>query len=391
MAEAAFSLDEAEAWATRHAAPFDAAAHSAAAPPLFASAAFAKSDPQSGTATETRLSPSRAYSLALAPQIIHSRSELVSQLVSSRAFRQLEFLAVGAFHVFDPASCTLARVPSTREDVFATTSIPARSKRALIKFLKFVLEHDTEPNLSAWLPHSDVELAAFLAGPEAGFRLDQDLRAYIVSMTLTTDGRVSVADGLRVLHTHLTSMGMFGPGFAAVYPKWGGSSEIAQMACRAGAVGGAVYMLGTGVRDFKSAGAESGVQVTLADGLDLQTKLLVRSSERVETAPDALPPPAARLTVVVDDPLPSLFEAVVEGSPTPAVAIVAFPQHTLADDDGNKFPFPIYALAHSSETGECPAGQSESPRRCPLTASMMSLLFNSLSTLSEHYMSTTLL
>ena len=73
---------------------------------------------------------SRAYSLALAPQIIHTKAELLSQLVSSKAFKQIEFLAVGSFYVYQPPSetepkPTLSRIPSTREDVFANTAIAA--------------------------------------------------------------------------------------------------------------------------------------------------------------------------------------------------------------------------------------------------------------------------
>ena len=56
-----------------------------------------------------------------------------------------------------------------------------------------------------------------------------------------------VAQGLGVLHSHLVSVGVHGPGFAAVYPKFGGMSEACQIACRASAVAGGVYMLGEGV------------------------------------------------------------------------------------------------------------------------------------------------
>jgi RAB protein geranylgeranyltransferase component A len=263
--EAALTLQEAEAWAATYAAPFEAKADDGTSSNVFGSAAFTTTE--FDTDKGSQLASSRAYAIALAPQIVHGRSELVSQLVSSRAFRQLEFLAVGSFYIFDQSSSTLTRVPSTREDVFATTAIAARSKRALMKFLKFVLEHESEPNFSAWQPYADQELSAFLADPATGFRLDKDLQAYVIAMTLSTDGRISVIDGLRTLHRHLTSMGTFGPGFAAVYPKWGGISEISQVACRAGAVGGAVYMLGMGTRGmvYGEAEAERGDAPARAD------------------------------------------------------------------------------------------------------------------------------
>ena len=39
---------------------------------------------------------------------------------------------------------------------------------------------------------------------------------------------------------------MFDPGFGSVISKWSGLVEIAQVACRAGAVGGGVYVLNKG-------------------------------------------------------------------------------------------------------------------------------------------------
>jgi len=56
-------------------------------------------------------------------------------------------------------------------------------------------------------------------------------------------------------------MGMFGPGFGSVIPKWGGLSEVAQVACRAGAVGGAVYVLGKDIKAIEVAQVdEDGVE-----------------------------------------------------------------------------------------------------------------------------------
>src|SRR5699024_5971816 len=108
------------------------------------------------------------------------------------------------------------------------------------------------------------------------------------------------------------SMGYFGPGFAAVYPKWGGGSEIAQVACRAGAVGGAVYMLGTGVKSVRQEDAEAELEIELSNGVTVKSRALVRGDEAEEPTETV-----ARLVAVVDSPLTSLFEAVVEGSPTP--------------------------------------------------------------------------
>ncbi|KAH7316624.1 rab proteins geranylgeranyltransferase component A [Stachybotrys elegans] len=339
--EAALSLDELDDWAKANQA--------ADGPGPFASAQVTRG---------TEDLPSRRYALALAPQLIHARSQLLSQLVSSKAYRQIEFLAVGSFYIYQPseasAAGSLARIPSTREDVFSNTSIPAKSKRSLMKFLRFVLEYESEPQAEAWKPVADAPLTEFLA---SYFKLDASLQSYILALTLSVDGRITVQSGLAVVHRHLTSMGVFGAGFAAVYPKWGGLAEIAQVGCRAGAVGGAVYMLGTDIQEVKPPavggdGDEAELEIALSNDIVVKSKTLV------QTAPDQ---PAkgssalSRLTAVVQSPLASLFETTVEGGPTPAVAVVAFPPGTISMDKPTEYP--IHVMVHSSETGECPSGQ----------------------------------
>lgn len=334
--DAALTLQDADSWLETRS--------DAEAPSVFKSASVSKTENEG-------LSFPRAYALSLSPQVIHARSRLLSQLVSSRAFRQLEFLAVGSFFIYRPsadgAAPSLARIPSTREAVFSNSEIPPKAKRSLMKFLKFVLDYDSEENSPVWTPRADEPLEDFLASE---FKLDENLRAYILTLTLSQTGRISVRDGLEVVNRHMTSMGYFGPGFAAVYPKWGGGSEIAQVACRAGAVGGAVYMLGTGVKSVRQEDAEAELEIELSDDVTVKSRALVRGDEAEKPTETV-----ARLVAVVDSPLPSLFEAVVEGSPTPAAAVVAFPKGSLGGEED-----PVYVVAHSSDTGECPSGQSKS-------------------------------
>ncbi|KAI1417433.1 GDP dissociation inhibitor [Hypoxylon sp. FL1857] len=356
--EAAFSLQEADSWAAAHAGVSESQDLKTEGSStivlsnkdtVFKKASIWK-HPE---AADHGLSFPRAYSLALAPQIIHTRSKLLEQLVSSRAYRQVEFLAVGSFYVYDAkasdASSKLTRIPSSREDVFSTQSIPVKSKRSLMKFLKFVMDYDSEEQKSIWEGQEDKPLSEFLAST---FKLDENLQKYILALTLTLDGRVTVVDGLTTIHRHLTSMGLFGPGFCAVYPKWGGSSEIAQVACRAGAVGGGIYMLDTKA-EAKDDANDGEITLRLSNDLSVRTTKLVTS--QTEAAPGSQS--ITRLVAVVNSPLTALFEVVVEGAPTPTVAVVAFPAGS-ATEESSASDTPIYALVHSSDTGECPAGQS---------------------------------
>ena len=329
---------------------------------LFRSASIARPE---GAAP---LSSARSYTLALAPQLIHARSALLSRLVSSRAYRQVEFLAVGSFYIFKPSSGpsqqpTLARIPSTREEVFSTTAVTAKAKRLLMKFLKFVLDYENSPQLETWEPHADAPLTDLL---QQAFKMDPELQTYIITLTLSLDGKISTKDGLAVIRRHLSSMSVYGPGFAALYPKWGGLSEVAQVSCRAGAVGGAVYMLGNGIKERETVDGE--VKLELTSGDTVRTRMLVRANESPSGQSGV-----SRLVAVIGAPLRPLFEALVEGAPRPAVAVIAFPTGSLSTTDGKASESPVYLAAHSSDTGECPVGQSKFTFSCasPSSSTMM--------------------
>ncbi|KAI0454026.1 GDP dissociation inhibitor-domain-containing protein [Xylaria acuta] len=372
--EAALSLQEADAWAQTHAGGgVDQQPHSAnndTDEPVVGTSDAADCDVKEPASVGSNifrnahvwkhpnaeaqgLSFPRAYSLALAPQIIHTRSELLAQLVSSRAYRQVEFLAVGSFFVYsttDASGATLARVPGSREDVFSARSIPARSKRTLMKFLKFVIDYDSDEQKPIWQEKANNPLSEYLVDE---FKLDASLRDCILALTLTLDGKVTVKDGLATIHRHLSSIGLFGPGFCAVYPKWGGVSEIAQVGCRAGAVGGGIYMLDTQV-SINENGNGSEISLKLSNEVSIRTTTLISSQQ---TCP-AISRTIARLVVVINSPLQSLFEILAEGAPTPAVAVVAFPSGSLSNTSQPRSDVPVYAFLHSSDTGECPPGQS---------------------------------
>lgn len=354
--EAALTLKEADEWAESHKSDSG----------VFSAARVTKAEGASLAGLHT---------LALAPQLIHTRSELLSQLVSSKAFRQVEFLAVGSFFIYEPATETavsaLARVPSTREDVFSNTTIPVKSKRFLMKFLKFVLEFDSDSQTETWNPHAQDSLSSFLA---TEFKLDTNLQAYIVALTLSLDGNISVEAGLTAIHRHLTSMGVFGAGFAAVYPKWGGLSEVAQVGCRASAVGGAVYMLGVGVQNVEvgKSADDAKLDISLTNDLTVRSKTLVQGFDGNQVASRRL----SRLIAVVDSSLTSLFQTAVEGAPTPSVAVVALPAGSVSVGGENQPKFPIYVLVHSSDTGECSTGQCEYITFSSLLLTLLCMMIN---------------
>ncbi len=221
-----------------------------------------------------------------------------------------------------------------------------------MKFLKFVVDYENQTDV--WHPYADSPLAIFLSSQ---FQLPLNIQDVITALTLSLnslDG-IKVAWALPRIATHLTSIGVFGPGFGAVVPKWGGGAEIAQVACRAGAVGGGIYILGTGV-DYTKTVTEDGIQLIqsgLSNGEAVRSRHFIGNSSSVREPNNSV---ASKAIAIVSSPLASLFKSSVEGSPLAAVSVIVLPASTIFINGATQSN-PVYIMAHSSETGECPVGQ----------------------------------
>jgi len=89
-------------------------------------------------------------------------------------------------------------------------------------------------------------------------------------------------------------------------PKWGSSAKISQVACRAGAVGGGVYVLGVGARRLETIteDGEELEQIQLSNGEIVKSKLLVGDAAHDKLAN---PKVVSKIIGVVSSPLTSLF------------------------------------------------------------------------------------
>ncbi|EKG13753.1 Rab protein geranylgeranyltransferase component A fungi [Macrophomina phaseolina MS6] len=372
---AAFSLQEAESWAQK--VNGDETKSS-----LFRHVSITQPQPADTDSNQPKLGFSRSYSLALAPQLLYSRSAILPVLVSSKVYRQLEFLAVGSWWVYSPDTESqadisgesgetsqpvgrLMKVPSGREDVFADEAIDFKAKRLLMKFLRFVADYENQEEV--WLDYRALSFSDFLSNH---FKIPKDLQAPLLALTLSpaTPQDTTTEYALPRIATHLRSIGVFGPGFACVIPKWGGLAEISQVACRAQAVGGGIYVLGQGVTAVNtdssaSAEADDGaspkVSAQLSEGDNISTKWVVGSDDdlpsHVESSDNVVT--CSRNISIVSSALQHLFPQLAEGAPLPAGAVVSFPTGSLTVDGSSEHP-PVYVFVHSSDTGECPAGQS---------------------------------
>lgn len=336
-------------------------------------------------AKEPKLASSRDYCLSLSPQLIFARSNLLPALVSSKIYRQLEFLAVGSWWVYRPenklapptssvstissprSTGCLSRIPGGREDVFSDKSIDLRSARAVMRFLKLAADPETfKPFLKEW---GSWPFAHILTHQ---FKIPADLQAPIVALTSSRDtpSQTTTSDALTSIHRHLTSVGKFGPGFASVIPKWGGLAEIAQVACRAGAVGGGIYILRKGIEQIDTPiidddGEHRPLNVVLEGDVKVKAHWIVSTPS---DSPDLIPGPSTpqaeeicRSISVVSSSLRALFPLPAEGAPFSAGAVVFFPSgsimNTRALEGTIEEDPPVYLVIHSSDTGECPEGQ----------------------------------
>lgn len=357
------------------------------------SSASIRPSPSSERPTDSRLSFSRAYGISLSPQLIYARSNLVPALVASKVYRQLEFLAVGTWWIYDvkgpdhdrtrseeqkpikqEQKDVLRKIPGSREDAFADRSISLRSTRSLMKILKSAADPETYPDMI-----SQADGQSFPDFLESRYNIDPKLQAPLQALTLSLDppAQTSVAYAISRLHRHITSTGIFGPGFGAVVPKWGGLAEIAQVACRAGAVGGGVYVLKQGIDSISRAQMKDEPSTTAEGAGHLLSKVKLQDGENVKArwilgtrstlhglSTQALQEgmtvvEVTHLTAIVSSPLTSLFPPPAEGSPPPAGVVVIIPPSSL------ELPVPldmveipaVYFILHSSDTGECPEGQ----------------------------------
>ena len=313
--------------------------------------------------------------------------------MSSHVHEQIDFQAVGSWFVYQKTpddeppgqsvdgaswfSGKLGRVPNSREDIFADPSLSLKAKGALVKFLRFVSNY--EEKTEEWEPQKDMPFPDFLASK---FKIATDFHGPLLALTMSTLPPQQTSTGFAIarIANHLRSIGLFGPGFSAVLAKWGGLSEITQVACRAGAVNGATYVLNRSIESVGDATSEAGRKLTVQLGGEdtVSTDIIIGSEDQFPlgvsapatfsaTSLESQPLIVSRSISVISSTLPSLFPVTAEGFSTPGGAVVFFPVESLAKggDSSTKNTLPVHLLIHSGDTGECPKGQCKLPESLP--------------------------
>ncbi|KAJ5764619.1 hypothetical protein N7533_003300 [Penicillium manginii] len=315
-----------------------------------------------------KLAASRAYTLSLSPYFLYTRSALISILISSKVYRQLEFVALGSWWIHtgvptaesDDLAATniFHRVPGNREDVFADNHISMKSKRTLMRFLRHISKSEDD-NGSDTAEELSAPFGKYLS---TKFSVPDDLLHALHSLSLSQGSAQDTLAEYAVprVQRHLSSIGSMGPGFGGVVSKYGGASEILQVACRACAVGGGAVALAIGVQSLKEIEAtaekeEYPVELELTSGESVRSKFVIGSLWDLPSQSQPLPSArVARSITVVSSSFTSLFPITTEGAPLPASTVLMFPGDTLSHPQSP----PVYLQIHSSDTGDCPRQQS---------------------------------
>lgn len=327
--------------------------------------------PQGTPDNRPKLAASRAYTLSLSPYFLYTRSELISILISSKVYRQLEFMAVGSWWIYSPeppnaeshelgATRLFHRVPGNREDVFADSNISMKSKRTLMRFLRQISKPHDEEEQDETEEKEDLSMP-FADYLSSNFSVPRDLQDPLLSLSLSQLAQQDTSASYAVprIKRHLASIGALGPGFGGVVSKYGGGSEILQVGCRASAVGGAVYALDTGIQSITdgelSSESEYPVEVHLSNGETIRSRTLIGSAWDLPSIDQPSCTKVSRSITIASSAFTSLFPVTTEGAPVPASAVLMFPGDTL----GSPQSPPVYLQVHSSDTGDCPRQQSK--------------------------------
>lgn len=284
---------------------------------------------------------SRDFGLDLAPKILFAKSDLLSILVKSRVHQYLEFQSLSSFHTYENDS--FEKLTNTKQEIFTDQNLPLMTKRNLMKFIKFVLNWEEQPEV--WEPYAERPIGEILVEK---FKLDKpQVFELMFSIGLCYNMKVKTPEALQRIRRYLSSFDVYGP-FAVLYSKYGGPGELSQGFCRSAAVGGATYKLNETLASYDPTTKVA----TFTDG----SKVVV--SEKVVISPTQAPDYSQnipiqqyeihRLTCVVEKSCEEWFS---EGE---SAAVVVFPPASLKS--GNQEVVQVFILGSGSEV--CPPGTS---------------------------------
>ena len=186
---------------------------------------------------------SKDYGIDLTPRLMFAQSDLLALLVQLRVYRYLEFQSLSNFHVFENDNFNKNVSNTSKEDIFTDQSLSLKTKRQLMKLLKFILaDSQDESKQSVLAENAATPIAEFL---EKNFHLETpQINELIYLIGLCPLSQTTAPDALARIRRFLTSFDVYG-NFPVMMLKYGGPVEISQGFCRSAAVAGTTYKLNT--------------------------------------------------------------------------------------------------------------------------------------------------
>ncbi|GMK58354.1 hypothetical protein CspeluHIS016_0503860 [Cutaneotrichosporon spelunceum] len=230
--QASLTLDELATWVSER-----ASANSSSTSRYVASQRITYTHASATPLTPALQADRRRYALSLFPSLMPSRGALIDTLIHSDVAKYIEFKLLNGVHIAFGSS--FERVPGSKEDVFKDKSISLPEKRKLMKALLFAGgEFEDDPLLAG---REGEPVLSFL---KSAFGLSDKLAQAIAYALAFADVDEPALPALRRARGYLRSMGRYGPSPFLV-GQYGGAGEVAQGFCRACAVFGGTYILGS--------------------------------------------------------------------------------------------------------------------------------------------------
>ncbi|KAI3405687.2 MRS6 [Candida oxycetoniae] len=292
---------------------------------------------------------SKDYGIDLTPKIMFCQSDLLSLLVKSRVYRYLEFQSLSNFHVFENDDFQQKINSTTKEDIFIDKSLSLKTKRYLMKFLKFILlDPDYKQKIK---PYATQPVQKFLRDE---FKLeDPQINELVFSIGLSYKEQINTKEAFIKIKRFLSSFDVYGK-FPCMVSKYGGPGELAQGFCRSAAVAGTTYKLNTSLIDFdpelKIAHFNDGSHIKINEKVVIsptQMPKFLQSSYNQATE-NLQPHYVTRLITVVRRDCKEWM------SSNESSAIVVFPPHSLPTNN----EYSVQVIIQNGGTGLCPEGQS---------------------------------
>lgn len=293
------------------------------------------------------------YGIDLNPRIMFCQSDLLALLVKSRVYKYLEFQSVSNFHMFENDDfCKRNTSLATKEDIFTDKSLSLSMKRYLMKFLKFVLADNSDPEKQKVIQeNAKTGIKDFLTGHFSLGESQANELMYLIGLCESEFVYTPVA--LAKIQRFLVSFNIHG-NFPVMVSKYGGPGEISQGFCRSAAVAGTTYKLSTSLTDYdpdtKIASFNDGSRIKIKEKIVISPtqvpKFLLsgykEASQRLRTYN------VTRLVTVVSR---DCREWMTDNESS---TVVVFPPHSLPTNNSCS----VQVMIQNGGSGVCPQGQS---------------------------------